>query len=73
MEYLHWLIRQKNKPVTDEDIVTAFTRYCVSDNGKKVHRKIRDFIGDENVCPLFHSVLVEGITTPTLPSDCPIV
>jgi hypothetical protein len=51
MENLYWTVRpKKSKAVTHEDIIHAFTKYRASEQRGKVHMKIRDFIGDENVC-----------------------
>ncbi|KAF8638745.1 hypothetical protein AX17_001986 [Amanita inopinata Kibby_2008] len=51
LENLYWLVHpRKNKSINDNDLIRAFTRYRASKQRERAHRRIRDFIGDDNVC-----------------------
>ena len=51
LENLYWLTHpRKDKSINADDVVRAFTKYRASQQRERAHWKIRDFIGDENVC-----------------------
>lgn len=50
LETLYWLVHpRKNKQCSNDDVNHAFVRYRASEQRERAHRKIRDYIGDENV------------------------
>ncbi|KAG1840195.1 hypothetical protein DFJ58DRAFT_907932 [Suillus subalutaceus] len=50
MESLYWLVRRKDgKTASEKDVIEAFSHYHVSESRKEAHKRIRNFIGDENI------------------------